>query len=569
MSLSLCVFRFLLKRTKPELSSSTSSARLSEEVLADRDDLDFFMQTSTYYYSVRIFPGQEPSSVWVGWVTSDFHQYDMAFDLEKVRTVTVTLGDEKGKVHESIKRSNCYMVWAGESTSPGQGRNNNGLEIGCLVDTVNGLLTFTANGKELSTYYQVEPSTKLFPAVFAQATSPSIFQFELGRIKNVMPLSAGLFKSERRNSCPQCPPRLHVQFLTPVMWSRVPNHFLKVDVSRVNDRHGWLVTCSEPLQFMSLHIPEENRSVDILELTEQKDLLKFHYHTLRLYSAVCALGNNRVAHALCSHADEAQLLYAIENKYMPGLLRTGYYDLLIDIHLSTYATARLMMNNEYIVPMTDETKSITLFPDEKKKHGLPGIGLSTSLRPRMHFSSPSFICSGADCFQFSPEFPLDILKTKTIEMLTEAVSEGSLHVRDPIGGSTEFLFVPLIKLFYTLLIMGVFHNGDLKNILQLIEPSVFSEGGDATADTPADTPECDVTKGGRGGEGPGGEERTGKVPKGLLQMKLPEPVKLQMCHLLQYLLLTGLCLYMCHLLQYSLLTGLCLCRCATCSSTRC
>lgn len=60
------------------------------------------------------------------------------------------------------------------------------------------------------------------------------------------------------------------------------------------------------------------RSVDILELSEQKDLLKFHYHTLRLYSAICALGNNRVAHALCSHIDEAQLLQAIENKYMPG-----------------------------------------------------------------------------------------------------------------------------------------------------------------------------------------------------------------------------------------------------------
>lgn len=53
-----------------------------------------------YYYSVRIFPGQEPSSVWVGWVTSDFHQYDPGFELHKVRTVTVTLGDEKGKVHE-------------------------------------------------------------------------------------------------------------------------------------------------------------------------------------------------------------------------------------------------------------------------------------------------------------------------------------------------------------------------------------------------------------------------------------------------------------------------------------
>uniref|UniRef100_A0A8B9QEE5 Ryanodine receptor 2 n=1 Tax=Apteryx owenii TaxID=8824 RepID=A0A8B9QEE5_APTOW len=487
-----------------------------------------------YYYSVRIFPGQEPANVWVGWITSDFHQYDTTFDLDRVRTVTVTLGDEKGKVHESIKRSNCYMVCAGESMSPGQGRNNNGLEIGCLVDAASGLLTFTANGKELGTYYQVEPSTKLFPAVFAQATSPNVFQFELGRIKNVMPLSAGLFKSEHKNPVSQCPPRLHVQFLTHVLWSRVPNHFLKVDVSRISERQGWMIQCLNPLQFMALHIPEENRTIDILELIEQEELLKFHYHTLRLYSAVCALGNNRVAHAMCSHVDESQLLYAIENKYMPGLLRAGYYDLLIDIHLNTYATARLMMNNEFIVPMTDETKSITLFPDENKKHGLPGIGLSTSLRPRMQFSSPSFVSISSECFQFSPEFPLEILKAKTIEMLTEAVQEGSLHVRDPVGGSTEFLFVPLIKLFYTLLIMGIFHNGDLKHILQLIEPRVFKEAMSQEDESDFSEKELssDELKAEEGEEETKGEQ----VPKeGLLQMKLPEPVKLQMCHLLQYL----------------------------------
>ncbi|NWV34324.1 RYR2 protein, partial [Grantiella picta] len=526
--------RFMLRRTKPDYSTS-HSARLTEDVLADdRDDYDYLMQTSTYYYSVRIFPGQEPANVWVGWITSDFHQYDTSFDLDRVRTVTVTLGDEKGKVHESIKRSNCYMVCAGESMSPGQGRNNNGLEIGCLVDAASGLLTFTANGKELGTYYQVEPSTKLFPAVFAQATSPNVFQFELGRIKNVMPLSAGLFKSEHKNPISQCPPRLHVQFLTHVLWSRVPNHFLKVDVSRISERQGWMIQCLNPLQFMALHIPEENRTIDILELTEQEELLKFHYHTLRLYSAVCALGNNRVAHALCSHVDESQLLYAIENKYMPGLLRAGYYDLLIDIHLNTYATARLMMNNEYIVPMTDETKSITLFPDENKKHGLPGIGLSTSLRPRMQFSSPSFVSISSECFQFSPEFPLEILKAKTIEMLTEAVQEGSLHVRDPVGGSTEFLFVPLIKLFYTLLIMGIFHNEDLKHVLQLIEPRVFKEAMSQEDEIDFSEKEfsSDELKSEEGEE----EIRGEQMPKeGLLQMKLPEPVKLQMCHLLQYL----------------------------------
>uniref|UniRef100_A0A6I8PDZ5 Ryanodine receptor 2 n=1 Tax=Ornithorhynchus anatinus TaxID=9258 RepID=A0A6I8PDZ5_ORNAN len=517
--------RFMLRRTKPDYSAG-HSARLTEDVLADdRDDYDFLMQTSTYYYSVRIFPGQEPANVWVGWITSDFHQYDTVFDLDRVRTVTVTLGDEKGKVHESIKRSNCYMVCAGENLSPGQGRNNNGLEIGCVVDVATGLLTFTANGKELSTYYQVEPSTKLFPAVFAQATSPNVFQFELGRIKNVMPLSAGLFKSEHKNPSPQCPPRLHVQFLTRVLWSRVPNRFLKVDVSRVSEHQGWLVQCLEPLQFMSLHIPEENRSIDILELSEQEDLLKFHSHTLRLYSAVCALGNNRVAHALCSHVDEQQLLYAIENKYMPGWLRAGYYDLLVDIHLSPYATARLMMNGEFIVPMTEETKSITLFPGSGRKHGLPGIGLSTSLRPRMRTAAPGFVAVGHEGHQLSPEFPLDVLKAKTIRMLTEAVREGGLRARDPVGGTTEFLFVPLIKLFYTLLIMGVFHDGDLKHVLRLIEPGVFREAA--------------APDGGAREDGdPGGDPGVGaeEMPQeGLLQMKLPEPVKLQMCLLLQYL----------------------------------
>lgn len=196
-----------------------------------------------------------------------------------------------------------------------------------------------------------------------------------------------------------------------------------------------------------------------------------------------------------------------------------------------------MMNNEYIVPMTGETKSITLFPDEQKKHGLPGIGLSTSLRPRMHFSSPSFISgtgslhqtngnngSGSgDFFQYSPEFPLEILKVKTIEMLTEAVREGSMHVRDPIGGSTEFLFVPLIKLFYTMLIMGVFQNGDLRNILRLIESSVFSERTEGQDEVNVELEVGKVTE----NEG-GGEDGVRNMPKeGLLQMKLPEPVKLQ------------------------------------------
>lgn len=35
----------------------------------------------------------------------------------------------------------------------------------------------------MNLFVQVEPSTKLFPAVFVRPTSSSLFQFELGKIK--------------------------------------------------------------------------------------------------------------------------------------------------------------------------------------------------------------------------------------------------------------------------------------------------------------------------------------------------------------------------------------------------
>lgn len=53
-----------------------------------------------YYYSVRVFAGQEPGGVWVGWITPDYHQYDLHFDMSKVRNVTVTVGDDKGNIHD-------------------------------------------------------------------------------------------------------------------------------------------------------------------------------------------------------------------------------------------------------------------------------------------------------------------------------------------------------------------------------------------------------------------------------------------------------------------------------------
>uniref|UniRef100_A0A673ZPM0 Ryanodine receptor 3 n=1 Tax=Salmo trutta TaxID=8032 RepID=A0A673ZPM0_SALTR len=491
---------------------------------------------TTYYHSVRVFAGQDPASVWVGWVTPDYHYHSKQFSLNKTRTVTVTLGDERGRVHESVRRSNCYMVCAGDvvGSSHSSSRSNIDLEIGCLVDLATGFLSFTANGKELATTYEVESNTKLFPAVFVRPTSTNLFQFEFVKIKAAMPLSSAIFKSEQRNPVPQCPPRLDVQTIVAVLWSRMPNTFLTVETARVSERHGWVVQCLEPLQMMAVHIPEENRCLDILELSENEGLRKFHYHTLMLYCALCALGNTRVAHALCSHLDQSQLLYTIDNQYLSGMLREGFYNVLMSIHLETAKEARLMMNNEFIIPVTDETRSIKLFPDESKRHSLPGVGLSTSLKPRLIFSPLSFITTKKQ----HPQIPLGILKEKAISMLTEAVQGGGSHIRDPVGGSVEYQFVPILKLIGTLLIMGVLTSEEVRLILLLIDPNVFGEPEEEEVEAAsAGGGEKEEVSSNEEKAVEAGEEETKEVKptvKGLLEKTLPESVKRQMCELLHY-----------------------------------
>ncbi|XP_061097426.1 ryanodine receptor 3-like isoform X2 [Conger conger] len=497
-----------------------------------------FDSITTYYHSVRVFAGQDPSCVWVGWVTPDYHYHTKHFNLSKTRTVTVTLGDERGRVHESVKRSNCYMVCVGDiaGTSNASNHSDTDLEIGCLIDLATGLVSFTANGKEMETFYQVEPSTKLFPAVFVRPTSPNLFQFEFSMIKGAMPLSSAIFKSEHSNPVPQCPPRLEVQTLVSVLWSRMPNTFLSVETARVSERHGWVVQCLEPLQMMAVHIPEESRCLDVLELSEQEDLRKFHYHTLKLYCAICALGNTRVAHALCSYLDQSQLLYTIDNQYLSGMLREGFYDVLISVHLETAKDARLMMNDEFIIPVTEETRGVRLFSDESKTHSLPGVGLSTSLKPRLNFSPPCFITTKRKTHLYSPQIPLDTLKEKAISMLTEAVQGGGYHIRDPVGGSAEYQFVPILKLIGTLLAMGALCGDDVQLVLLLIEPHVFGEeqGEEGGAEEPAEKEEVtsNEEKAVEAGEEEAKEAKA--LAKGLLEKRLPESVKRQICKLLHY-----------------------------------
>lgn len=41
--------------------------------------IHYFIQIDEFYYAIRIFPGQDPANVWVGWVTPKYHFYAERF----------------------------------------------------------------------------------------------------------------------------------------------------------------------------------------------------------------------------------------------------------------------------------------------------------------------------------------------------------------------------------------------------------------------------------------------------------------------------------------------------------
>ena len=478
--------------------------------LLDNSVLDL---VDEYFYGLRIFPGQDPQHVYVGWVTPNFKCFEKSFSTEKIRKVTLQVWSESGQLSDYFDRQNCYMLNAGkiynevheDEAHNSSSRSNQGMFIGCHVDTATGSVTFTADGKSVRQKFRIEPGIKLFPAIIFEATSKECLQFELGRTPTTLPLSSAILKTSEKHLTPQCPPRLKIQNLQAYQWSRVPNRSVRPHSLKLSDIRGWSMLCEDPSSQLVVHIPEEERCIDILELIENERLLTFHSHTLDLYGALCFQGNTRAAHIICEHVDRKQLLYSIQSEYLSGPLRRGFANLLIDLHLEIHANARALTQNEYIVPVSDELRR--MYFDERMIHSISSLNC-LSIRPKMKMNNANDKDHSIKNMA-SPFFPVDILKRFVMEALDDAVKKGNRANRDPIGGSNEHLFVPLIKLADKLLLIGCIDDQDLEQILILIDPETFDPDYDFNVDPKM---------------------------KGLIQMSLDEGIQLQMAYLLHHLI---------------------------------
>lgn len=60
-------------------------------------DAECLKLINEYFYGVRVFPGQDPTHVYVGWVTSQYHIHTKDFNLSRVRKVSVVVVDGVGR----------------------------------------------------------------------------------------------------------------------------------------------------------------------------------------------------------------------------------------------------------------------------------------------------------------------------------------------------------------------------------------------------------------------------------------------------------------------------------------
>ena len=92
----------MLERGGPKMSVSVLSGSGVENIGNEIFDAECLKLINEYFYGVRIFPGQDPTHLYVGWVTTQYHLHTKEFVQSCVRKSTITIADEFGRVIDRL-----------------------------------------------------------------------------------------------------------------------------------------------------------------------------------------------------------------------------------------------------------------------------------------------------------------------------------------------------------------------------------------------------------------------------------------------------------------------------------
>lgn len=94
------------ERSGPKTMSVAATSGV-ESIGNEVFDAECLKLINEYFYGVRIFPGQDPTHLYVGWVTTQYHLHSKDFNQSRVRKSTTHIMDEYGRV---IDRSAIHLT---------------------------------------------------------------------------------------------------------------------------------------------------------------------------------------------------------------------------------------------------------------------------------------------------------------------------------------------------------------------------------------------------------------------------------------------------------------------------
>ena len=271
--------------------------------------------------------------------------------------------------------------------------------VTCVLDTVYGEMTFNSvytsdvQGDHCTNKRAVlvaSPGTKLFPTAIITPMFEHVIEFDFAPIDPYQPLSSVVFKPLMDDSAylddptaPLCPRRIKVLALTESCWRRQPMYQANYKTS-VGSRGALQVTTEkDPSLSIFVTLPQEDRVMDILEISEHHKLMNFHIRTLEAYAAVCSHSNLELAKMISQHINCKQLLQCLKTAGMRSELKAAYLKLVTYLHLEHEVQTRLLMRGEFILPLSKCTHSVSLFPVVAKSNGAKPTKQEFSLKSAM------------------------------------------------------------------------------------------------------------------------------------------------------------------------------------------
>lgn len=209
---------------------------------------------------------------------------------------------------------------------------------------------------------------KLFPTVLSTPTSEHVVDFDLSPEKGCYSLASSLIAAPPVDSgVAPCPPRIKVMALAPSQWVRQQTKTTNFSIVPTPGGTFQIFADKDPVYSICITLPEEDITMDILELSEDEQLMEFHIQTLKAYAAITSHSNCILTPIIGQVVDSEQLLQCLRTEGLRFSLLSAYYSLVSSLHLQMEVSLRLTMRGEFIIPLSQCTKSATLFPAAPQK----------------------------------------------------------------------------------------------------------------------------------------------------------------------------------------------------------